>query len=232
MTKKSFQRILRIGLRFVLSIALLTLLYLLTAVLGALIPSNSEFIQPESGVTIWVRSSDIHTDIIVPVTNQVFDWSEFLSRKDAEAVDQSYQMLALGWGDRRFYLETPTWSDVKAANVVSAFFGLDETAMHVDWIRQVPETDSRCRKLVLSNDQYRNLCLHIRDSFAKDESARALVIKNPGYYETDRFYEAVGRYSAVQTCNTWVGEALEAGGVRVGCWTPLPWGVFWQLPKS
>lgn len=231
MARKSLLRILRIGLRLVLTLALLTLLYVVAALLGALIPSNSDFVQPETGVTVWVRSSDIHTDIILPATNEVFDWSDYLSREDARAVDGSYQMLALGWGDRRFYLETPTWSDVKAANVLSAFFGLDETAMHVDWLRQAPETNSRCRKLILSNEQYRNLCSHIWGSFAKDGSAHALVIENPGYYDTDRFYEANGRYSAVQTCNTWVGETLEAGGVRVGCWTPLPWGVFWQLGR-
>ena len=231
MTRKSILRILRNGLRLALFVALLTILYFVAALFGALVPSNSDSVQPETGVTVWVRSSDIHTDIIVPVTNEVFDWSEYLSREDALAVDESYQMLALGWGDRRFYLETPTWSDVKVANVLSAFFGFDETAMHVEWLRQAPEADSRCRKLVLSEEQYRNLSVRIWDSFAKDSSDRSLVIDNPGYYDTDRFYEANGRYSAVQTCNTWVRDSMEAGGVRIGCWTPLPWGVFWQLPN-
>ena len=38
----------------------------------------------------------------------------------------------------------------------------------------------------------------------------------------DAFYDATGRYSAVRTCNEWVGEGLRRAGVRVGRWTPFP----------
>lgn len=229
MKRVFFQRLFRLVLRLFLVSATLTITYFLAAFLGAVVPANSDFVEAETGVVVWVRSSDIHTDIIVPVTNEVFDWTSQLSREDALAVDEEYQLVALGWGDRRFYLETPTWSDVKAANVLSAFFGLDQTAMHVDWVFQEPELNSRCRKLVLREEEYRKLCTYILGSFSTDDSGRSLVIDRPGYSQTDRFYEAKGRYSAVQTCNTWVGDALEAAGVKIGRWTPLPWGVFWQL---
>jgi uncharacterized protein (TIGR02117 family) len=154
-----------------------------------------------------------------------------LDRSDALKVGESHGLVAIGWGDRRFYLETPTWSDVKVANVLSAFFGFDETAMHVNWMLRDPAENKRCRKLTLTPHQYESLCQHISRSFVSNDDGRAVPIEAPGYFETDRFYLAEGRYNVLRTCNTWTGTALEAGGVRVGVWTPLPWGVFWQLPE-
>ncbi|HEX8448713.1 MAG TPA: DUF2459 domain-containing protein [Allosphingosinicella sp.] len=43
------------------------------------------------------------------------------------------------------------------------------------------------------------------------------------------FYEAVGPYSAVYTCNSWTGAALRHAGVRTGLWTPLSQSIMWRL---
>jgi Protein of unknown function (DUF2459) len=41
----------------------------------------------------------------------------------------------------------------------------------------------------------------------------------------DVFYTAQGRYSALNTCNSWTRDRLAEAGVRVGRWTPFAGGV-------
>jgi hypothetical protein len=47
--------------------------YLLIALVG-LIPVNNDFKPTSDGVEILVVSNLVHTDIFVPVTNDVIDW--------------------------------------------------------------------------------------------------------------------------------------------------------------
>ena len=93
----------------------------------------------------------------------------------------------------------------------------------------VERTDAEWRQR-LTPEQYARLCDHMSASFKRDDQQRSLVIDHEGYTDTDAFYEANGRYTAFRTCNVWSGQALAAGGVRVGYWTPMKWGILWQLP--
>lgn len=202
----------------------------LALLLGASVSRNRDFVSAEEGVRIWILAGSIHTDLIIPARNEICDWTRVVRRDDVRLADSSLDHLALGWGDRTFYLETRTWDDVKIRSVVSAFLGLDSTAMHVEWFPGGRKTSSDCRSVVLTAQQYERLCSFIKASFQLDEQGRARRIDAPGYRDADAFYEATGRYSAYRTCNTWTGQALAAAGVRVGVWTPTPWGVLRQLP--
>jgi hypothetical protein len=51
-----------------------------------------------------------------------------------------------------------------------------------------------------------------------------------GYGPRDIFYAANGRYTAIDTCNQWTGQALRAGGAPVAAWTPFSFLVLWNLP--
>lgn len=225
------RRGLKLAAKALLVFLALLALYFGAAVVGAVWPRNSQFVSATQGVTIWVLAGPIHTDVIVPVKNEVFDWTTLVDANDVKTPDPALDHLAIGWGDRKFYLETKTWSDVKVRNVLSAFCGLDATAMHVQWVSGNPQQDARCRSLVLTPEQYRALCDFMLASFHRDAASRAVRIDAPGYFDSDAFYEAEGRYSALRTCNTWTGNALATGGVRVGRWTPTTWGVMWQLPE-
>lgn len=206
------------------------LLYFGLALVGACWPRNAAFVSASEGIPIRVIAGPIHTDVVVPVKTRIFDWSTLLDSQAVNAPDPALDHLAIGWGDRKFYLETPTWRDVKLRNVASAFCGLDATAMHVEWCAEPFPEGPNCRALTLTPDQYAQLCAYMSSSFRRDDSGRGVRIEAPGYRDTDAFYEAEGRYSAIRTCNTWTGDALASGGVRVGAWTPTTWGVLWQLP--
>jgi uncharacterized protein (TIGR02117 family) len=194
--------------------------YFLIAFIG-LIPVNNDFEPTVGGVEIMVTSSEIHADFVLPIRNETVDWTEHLLPSDFTGNIRGSTHVALGWGNKEFYIETPTWADLKAATVIRALFTPSETCMHVNmWNEQdVPEGS---RKTTISQEQYRGLVDYIRGSFRRDADGRFLLIAGRGYGSNDAFYHANGSYHALNTCNCWVGRGLRAAGVRTGWFTPLP----------
>lgn len=195
------------------------LLYLLVGTIAGIVPTNRAWAPPADGVTIWVESNGIHTDIVVPKVAAGVDWRPLLRPEHLRDPRYAgYGYAALGWGERAFFLETPTWADVRPATVLAAALGSGRTLVHVEHIaRPVPGPDVRA--VVLRPEEYRRLAAFLRATFAEKPAAL------PGYARDDAFYEARGSYSARRTCNAWIGDALRRAGVRVGWWTPFPWSV-------
>jgi uncharacterized protein (TIGR02117 family) len=130
----------------------------------------------------------------------------------------------MGWGDKGFYIDTPTWEDLKASTAFKAAFGLGSTAMHISFRKAPPRPGELCKKLILSEKQYQLLVKYIQSSFRMKEGKPELI-KHPGYSEQDCFYEANGSYSMFRTCNVWTGNGLRTIGNRIGSWTPFHRGV-------
>lgn len=225
--KRSFRILLRLALLFIG----LVLLYLLCAWLLPKIPVNNDFVQPSSGVVIYIESNGVHTDVVVPVKNEQMDWTKHVPYSDFEQADTTYSWVAFGWGDKGFYLDTPTWADLKFSTAFKAVFFLGSTAMHIT-CKQDPPQHENVRKLVLTQEQYKKLVDYITGSFQKGPDGRFIRIEHPGYSDHDCFYEAHGTYSFLNTCNEWTGNALEQSHVKVGFWTPLDSGVFEQLEEE
>ena len=195
------------------------LLYVVAGLIGGAIPTNRAWTEPADGVTIWVETNGVHTGIVVPKVAAGVDWRPLL--RPGHLRDPRYAAwpyAAIGWGERAFYLETPTWRDVRPLTVLGAALGSRRTLMHVEHLPR-PREGKDVRRVVLRPAEYRRLAAYLRASFA-DRPAPL-----PGYAGYDVFYEARGRYSAVATCNAWTGDALRHAGVRVGWWTPFPWSV-------
>ncbi len=190
--------------------------YAVVGLVGGSIPSNRDWRAPAEGVHIFVESNGVHTGIIVPKVAAGVDWRGVARAEDLRDPRYgAFDHVAFGWGEKTFYLETPTWADVKLRTVVASAVGSDWTLMHVDHLPR-PRAGDGAREIVVTLAQYRRLAAYIRASF-RDGGARYR-----GYAGYDAFYEADGRYSAVRTCNAWTGDALRFAGVRVGRWTPFP----------
>lgn len=203
-------------------------LYLLAAAVLSAWPVNNAWQEPslargEDGVTIYVATNGIHAGLVMPVRAAGVDWSRRAPVTDLADPAPS-QWLLFGWGERRFYLDTPTWRQVSPATVLTALAGSGETLVHVDhWRDFVPDDD--VRPLRLRPDEYRRLAAFVEAAFA----ARREVV--PGYGPRDVFYAGRGTYSAMATCNVWVGRALAYAGVRTGRWTPFAGSVMRWVPR-
>ena len=192
--------------------------YAVAGLVGGSIPSNRDWRAPVEGVHIFVESNGVHTGIIVPKVAVAVgvDWRGVARAEDLrDPRFAGYDHVAFGWGEKTFYLETPTWADVKLRTVLAAATGSTRTLMHVEHL-PVPRAGDGAREIVVTPAQYRRLAAYIRASF-RDGGARYR-----GYAGYDAFYDANGRYDAVRTCNSWTGDALRFAGVRVGAWTPFP----------
>ena len=203
-----------------MGLALLFASYGAAGMVGGAIPSNAAWRAPETGVRIYVESNGIHTGLVLPVTAEGIDWRDLLRPEDVrDPRYAAYSHVSIGWGERTFYLETPTWADVRLKTVAAAAIGSDRTVMHVDHV-PAPRVDEDARAIVLRPEEYRRLAEFIRASFRQEGGQRP--VHQYGYADYDVFYDANGRYSAITTCNSWTGNALRYAGVRIGAWTPFP----------
>lgn len=191
---------------------------------GGAIPSNVGWTAPPSGVRIYVESNGIHTGLVLPVAAEGVDWRDLLRPEDLRDPRYAgYSHVSIGWGERIFYLETPTWADVRLKTVAAAAIGSDRTVMHVDHVPE-PRVDTDgegdIRSITLRPEEYRRLADFIRASFRSEGGQRPA--HHYGYADYDAFYDANGHYNAIETCNSWTGDALRHAGVRIGVWTPFP----------
>jgi uncharacterized protein (TIGR02117 family) len=177
-------------------------------------------------VAIYIRTNGVHTDIVVPVHTDQMDWSKEVKYENTVLKDTSYKYLAVGWGDKGFYLQTPNWSDLKFSVAFNAAFGLSTTAIHATFHRQLSENES-CRKILISREQYSQLINYIMAGFDKDANGHFMVIDTKANYgNSDAFYEATGRYNLFCTCNTWANLALKSCGQKCCVWTVFDKGIF------
>ena len=220
-TSKSFLKALSILLA-------LPLLYFAAASIGGLIPANAGWQQPAQGVRIFVRTNGVHTWIMVPTVAAGVDWRPIAAAqhiKDPRYAAGNY--LAVGYGNRDFYLNTPTWGDLSPRVALAAAFGGGPSLVHVEHEHD-PRPNEDQQPIMLSLEQYRKLADHIRQSFDL-AGGRSHPLLGRGYGPADAFYRARGPYNAYRTCNEWTGEALRAAGVRTGIWTPLSQSIMLRL---
>ena len=177
-------------------------------------------------VEIHILTNGVHTDIVVPVVNDQMDWRTQINYTGV--ADESYTYLALGWGDKGFYLDTPTWAELKTSVALKAAFGLSTTAIHTTFYQSMT-VGEKCKKMMLSHEQYQRLIDYITNSFQKDDSNHFIPVDTDvSYGNTDAFYEANGTYSIFKTCNAWANNGLYACGQKCCFWTALDWGIFDQ----
>lgn len=208
-----------------LSIIGFVLFYLFCAYCFARITVDKEE-GASNDIAMYIKTNGVHTDLVVPIKTDQMDWSEEVKFANTTGKDTSMQFLAMGWGDKGFYLETPNWSDLKFSVAFKAAFALSTTAIHATFYKTMTE-DEACKKIMLSKAQYARLITYITHSFKQDAAGHAIKINTTANYNAnDAFYEANGSYSLFQTCNTWANTGLKKCGQKACLWTPFDTGIF------
>jgi uncharacterized protein (TIGR02117 family) len=228
MARPTTRQALKLLLRALGALLALPLLYFAAALLGSLIPANLGWRQAERGITIFVRTNGVHTWLMVPSVAAGIDWRPLAPAHHIKDVRYAGNYLAIGFGNRDFYLNTPTWGDLSARTALAAAFGRGPSLVHVEHERD-PRPNEYQQPIILTEAEYRKLAARIRRSFEIGPSGRTIPLLGRGYGPADIFYEGRGGYNAYRTCNEWTGEALRAAGVRTGLWTPLSQSIMLRL---
>jgi uncharacterized protein (TIGR02117 family) len=219
------KKFLKITLRVVLGFIVFVALYLFAA-WG--ISKITVYAEPGSSqdVTIYILTNGVHTDIVVPVKNQQMDWSKELKFENTTGKDTAASFVGMGWGDKGFYLNTPTWAELKFSVAFKAAFALSSSAIHATYHKELKESSS-CKKITISKAQYSRLITFITKSFKTDAAGHFINIKtNANYGTDDAFYEANRKYNLFYTCNTWANNALKSCGQKACLWTPADSPIF------
>jgi uncharacterized protein (TIGR02117 family) len=211
------------------ALGILVAIIILYAALGYLLP----FIEvpakddgQKKEIPVYIYTNGVHTDIVMPVKNDIQDWSAKIPFTNIKSGKTDYNYVGIGWGDKGFYLDTPTWADLKFSTAFKAAFWLSESAMHCTYYKTMKEGDD-CKMIMISRDQYKKLVAFVDRKFDKDAKGNFILIPtNAVYGDTDAFYDAKGTYSFLDTCNTWTNNALKAADQKAALWTPTDYGIF------
>lgn len=210
--------------RILMALLAVPALYLIAALLGSLIPVNAKWREPDQGITIYLADNGTHADLILPASAAGLDWRPLVPQSDFDDVPPDASWVAFGAGERRVYLDTPTWADITPRTLLAATTG-GERVMHVEWTR---DPTYAARSLRLTPEQYRRLWAAIRAGFRLGTDGKPQRIDHPGYGPRDAFYEGVGRASAISTCNSWIASRLRLAGVKTSLWPPFAQGLVWR----
>jgi len=216
--------------KFIIGFILFVGIYLLCAYILSRISVDKEK-GNSNDVSIFIKTNGVHTDIVVPVKNDQVDWSRDIRFENTVSKDSVEKYVAFGWGDKGFYLETPTWGDLTFKTAFKAAFALSTAAIHATFYKEIKE-DKDCVKINISKAQYQRLTEFISKSFKRDATGKFIYIRTDAVYgKDDAFYDAGGSYSLFHTCNTWSNNALKKCGQKACLWTPFDTGIFYQYGR-
>ncbi len=150
-----------------------------------------------------------HVGIVMPI-------DEILKRNLPETKHfPNSTFLEIGWGDARFYKsKNPT---IRMA--FEAAFTSESSVIHI-YAFQSPInevfTNSEILKLKITGEGYSELLRFIHKSFVRTANGEA---KNVGIglhgEKVSRFYLSNGEFHLLNTCNTWVAEALQSAKLDI-----------------
>ncbi len=193
-----------------------TLLYLGLAALLSYWGTNPKKLDCSADQVIYISSNGMHIDLIMPTEMLPVDFLSHLSPKETTAY------YAIGWGDKGFYLDTPSWAELKASTAMKAMLINSSTAMHVT---QFKTLQPHWVPIAVCTEQISILNQHITSTFQTNATGDPMEIVGAGYTPDDRFYEAHGNYNAKKTCNIWVNQGLKKASIKTSRWSPFVFGI-------
>jgi len=197
--------------------------YLLMAIILSIISTNPENLDCTEEKEVFISTNGIHLDIIIPrklITKRLQQELQLL---------ESIEYISFGWGDKEFYLETPTWNDLKISTAFKAVFLNSESAIHLTYYFK---KYGHWKKIRICKIQLELLVHYLDKSFKRVEGKRLVEIQQSGYMKYDKFYDATGNFSCIQTCNNWVNKGLKEAKIKTSIWSPFDYGVLYHIKRN
>ncbi|HTV69367.1 MAG TPA: TIGR02117 family protein [Rhizobiaceae bacterium] len=202
----------------------------LVVFLGTVVP-RPLFEQARAGEAtrhILVIANPIHTDIVLPLDADVGERFTNLAAASLPVTHPNAEWLVFGWGSRAFYIETPTWSELKPGPLFKALT-LDSSVMHVAVTGAIDTALPQVKEYWLNDAEFERLMTVIEASFVRGSDGQPIHLAGESYGPDDAFFEAHGSFNALVGCNTWTARALREAGLQTGWWNPLPQSLAWSL---
>lgn len=220
------KKILQIILKSIAALLGLVVIYVILALTIPYIPVQKKATSEIADIPIYIFTNGVHTDIVMPIKTEQFDWSQKIPFENTVSKSSDFNYVGVGWGDKGFYLDTPTWAELKVSTAFYAAFWLGDSAMHTTFYKTMKEGDD-CKKMLITKTQYADLIQFVDSKFDKNSAGQNILIPTDAVYsKDDAFYEAKGSYSFLYTCNTWTNNALKAAGQKAALWTASDFGIF------
>jgi len=187
--------------------------------LGALATGDA---APAGPVALAILANPFHSDLVFPVAGNGVDWAELFG------LPPEARTVAIGWGNRRFYMETPQLADLKPGTIALALTGTGDSVLHIQWFAGEPIGDE-VHALNVTPAQAAALAGYVAGFATRDPTGHVERF-DAAYGSDDAFFAASGRWSPILTCNEWLGRGLRAARIRTGIWTPFADGILRHLP--
>lgn len=226
-TRQSFRVLKYIILGFIS----LILLYLIVSFILSRFSISGED-EENSTIEIYIVNTGVHTDFVLPKKNTIVNWDTIFPHENTKDKDTTLNFVAVGWGDRNFFLNTPTWDDLTLSTALNATFGLGSAALHINYYKEVP-TNFEYKRIFISANQYRKLVDFILNNAVMEKNKpKVITPPHPEILQSnDAYYESPGSYGLFYTCNTFINQGLIASGKRAALWTPFAGGIFDQYEE-
>ncbi|WP_103071022.1 TIGR02117 family protein [Aquimarina sediminis] len=209
-------RILKKILKFIGVILIIPITYLIISLISTYIPVNNKESSEKKSQTVYLSSNGVHLEIIIAKND--LNSNVLHSQK----YNTQAEFFSFGWGDKNFYVETPTWADLTFFNGFQALFLNSPTLLHVTRYSSVQED---WIMLKINHEQLKKINQYISSTFQLDSKNKKIVLPGLGYRSNDDFYEAKGNYTCFNTCNSWVNNGLKQSGIKACLWTPYDFGL-------
>jgi len=156
---------------------------------------------------IYIVSHGWHTGFVVPAQKIQNQLPELKKRFG----DVPY--IEFGWGDKDFYQA----KEITTGLTLKAVLWPTESVIHAVAVPKKADkyfANSTVEKLCLSGREYTSLLRFISESFYKDEQGEILVLES-GIYGNSQFYEGLGSFYFMNTCNKWTAKGLKSAGMDI-----------------
>jgi uncharacterized protein (TIGR02117 family) len=176
---------------------------------------------------IFIKSNGVHTDIVLPIKSDIINWSELFPFENTLSKSTDFSYVGIGWGDKGFYLDTPTWSELKVSTALIAGTGLGNAALHITYYKDILE-DDLTYSMKIDENQYKSIILSVKKSLQWLNEKPIYINTTAQYGQNDAFYEAIGSYSIFHTCNTWTNNVLKNANLLSSKWVAFDDGILYQ----
>lgn len=192
------------------------ILYILISLILTFIPANKTEETLEKNNSIYITSNGVHLDLI-------------LHEKDVDPIildgliyTENEDYFSFGWGEKIFYMNTPSWNDLTIMNSFRALFLKNSAMIH---LTRYSSFNQEWVEIKVNQNQLHKINQYIYQSFSVDSLNKKTLLPDKGYSNNDDFYDAEGRFSCFKTCNTWVNTGLKESDIDACLWTPFDFGL-------